>query len=98
MGSSVVLEDYSTLIETDPEIVCGATLLFYLYEIADAVDLHHLQELLGPESGKAPLAFKHGAPSYLQFQHPPVVMAASRWIGKAAILFEAGSNSTTTVW
>lgn len=67
-----------------PEITSGLGSLYYLYEVAEAIDLQKLQQLLGAESSKARLAFKHGAPPYLQFQNPPLVVAAEpiEWQGR----------------
>ena len=67
-----------------PEIVSGAALLYYLHEVAESINLEQLQRLLGSESSKARLAFKHGAPSYLQFQNPPLVIAGEplEWQGR----------------
>src|SRR5687768_2211660 len=57
------------------EIVSGTALLYYLYEVSEAIDLQALQRLLGSEFTKAQLAFKHSAPKYLRFQNPPLVVA-----------------------
>jgi hypothetical protein len=63
--------------ETVPDILSGTVSLYYLYEISEAVDLHRLQELLGPQSSQAPIAFKHTTPQHLQFQHPPVIISGA---------------------
>src|SRR5687767_4249522 len=56
--------------------ISGVALLYYLFEVSEAIDLLELQRLLGSESSKAQLAFKHTAPSYLRFQNPPLVFAS----------------------
>ncbi len=74
---SSVLSDNRTDASTGTnfEITAGVSLLYYLYEISEAIDLQRLQRLLGSESSKARLAFKYGAPKYLQFENPPLVIA-----------------------
>ena len=51
-------------------ITSGLSLLYYLYEVAEAIDLEKLQHLLGSESSKTRLSFKYGTPGYMQFQNP----------------------------
>ena len=85
-----------------PEIESGVALLYYLYEVSEEIDLPRLQQLLGGESSKARLAFKHGAPPYLQFQNPPLVMPAEavEWQGRYSFqsrikIFDYGVVSVT---
>ena len=59
----------------EASIPSGVSLLYYLYEVSEAIDLQKLQELLGSESSKSRLSFKYGTPGYLQFQNPPLVVA-----------------------
>jgi hypothetical protein len=84
MISTTLAGNPSVPIASDPEIAHGAVLLYYFYEVAEGVDLSHLQELVGPESAKALLTLKHSAPQYLQFQIPPVVIAGDQlnWEGR----------------
>ena len=61
---------------TGGSISSGVSLLYYLYEVSEAIDLQRLQQLLGSESSKTRLSFKYGTPGYLQFQNPPLVASA----------------------
>ncbi len=77
MASLAVNPELSSPVRSDPEIASGAIYLYHLYEISEAIDLGKLQELLGPDSSQARIAFKpfkNTAPQHLQFQNPPVVI------------------------
>jgi hypothetical protein len=65
-------------------ITSGLSLLYYLYEVAEAIDLEKLQHLLGSESSKTRLSFKYGTPGYMQFQNPPLVVTGEpmHWRGR----------------
>ncbi len=70
------------------EIASGVAVLYYLYETCEAIDLAALQRLLGTESSKARLAFKYGAPGYLQFQNPPLLVTAEPLEWKSRCQFQ----------
>src|SRR5262249_8292162 len=70
-------------------ITAGVSVLYYLYEVSEAIDLQKLQLLLGSESSRARLAFKHGAPRYLQFQNPPLVIASDLLAGRGRYSFQS---------
>jgi len=62
-------------VDSVASISSGVALLYYLYEVAEAIDLPALEKLVGTESSKRRLAFKYGTPAYLQFQNAPLVIA-----------------------
>jgi hypothetical protein len=47
---------------------------FYLFDVAEHIDLAALRALLGHEAGSATLSRKASAPAYLQYASPPVVL------------------------
>ncbi len=44
---------------------------FFLYDIAEAIDLHAVDRLIGPTTSTR-VAAKPPAPPYIQYLHPPV--------------------------
>jgi hypothetical protein len=61
-------------------ISSGVSILYYLYEVAEAIDLRNVERLLKAEPSQP-----RKTPSYIQFQNPPLVAAgdAMRWRGRA---------------
>jgi hypothetical protein len=55
--------------------VRSATIVaFYLFDVAEQIDLAALRSALGGDAAQAPLTRKASAPSYLQYAVPPVVV------------------------
>ncbi len=53
-------------------ILRGHVVLFYAYDVAEAVDLDRLRGVLGQAASPAKLAPKPPAPPYVQYQQPPI--------------------------
>ncbi len=53
--------------------VSGSFRSFFLYDIAEEIDLKKLRELLGSPPEQRGPAFPHLAPDYVRFERPPVV-------------------------
>src|SRR5262245_22484046 len=49
----------------------GSATGFFLFDIADAIDLPRVRELIGPTT-TTPLAPRASTPPYVQYQQPPV--------------------------
>jgi len=54
-------------------IVSAQITAFYLFDVAEGVDLGRLSALIGSEATRARLAPKPADPTYIQYQEPPVV-------------------------
>lgn len=50
----------------------GSFCVLVLYDVAEQINLDRLRELLGAEPPRRGPAFKHPAPDYVRFEHPPV--------------------------
>jgi hypothetical protein len=50
--------------------------ILLLYDVAEALDLEKLRELLGPRGGTVKRIFPRGTPEYVRFEHAPVVEPA----------------------
>ncbi len=57
-----------------PSIQSGLVTVFYLFDVAEAVDLAGVAKALGAETAKARLAPKPVTPGYIQYQQPPVLV------------------------
>ena len=55
-----------------PEIRAGSLHLFYLFDIAETVDLKAIPNLIGGPTVAARLAPKQATPAYVQYDNPPV--------------------------
>jgi hypothetical protein len=51
----------------------GTFRILFLYDVAEALDLSRIRELLGPRGGQVRRAFPRRMPEYVQFEHPPIV-------------------------
>jgi hypothetical protein len=51
----------------------GHITAFYLFDVAEAVDLHVLSELLEGATRSTPLVPRSAAPAHLQYEQPPLV-------------------------
>jgi hypothetical protein len=60
-------------IESD---VRGCFRILFLYDVAEALDLVKLRELLGPRAIRQQRAFPRRTPEYVRFEHAPVVEPA----------------------
>jgi hypothetical protein len=56
-----------------PAIQAAAVTAFYLFDVADDIDLAGLRAAIGGSAASAPLVPKSTAPSYFQYAIPPVV-------------------------
>lgn len=54
----------------------GLFRLLFLYDVAESIDLVKLRGLLGERGGSAGHSFPRRTPSYVRFEHPPVVEPA----------------------
>lgn len=57
-----------------PDIAAGAVHVFYLFDVAQAIDLDGLRRLLGPVAAPALLADRSGGPAGVHYFLPPVVV------------------------
>jgi hypothetical protein len=57
-------------------ILRGSFRLLFLYDVAEALDLDKLRELLGPRGGTVKRIFPRGTPDYVRFEHAPIVEPA----------------------
>jgi hypothetical protein len=51
----------------------GSFRVLFLYDVAEQIQLDRLRETLGAETPPRAPSFKHPAPDYVRFEHPPVV-------------------------
>ncbi len=68
-----------------PEIRAGQITVFYLFDIADAVDLAKLPALIGGTAVPARLAPKPATPAYIQYQDPPPLSFEGEMVGMGKI-------------
>jgi len=54
-------------------LLCGCFRVLLLYDVAEAIDLKELRELLGPRGGQVKHEFPRRTPEYVRFENPPVV-------------------------
>jgi hypothetical protein len=54
------------------EIQSGQILLFYLFDLAETIDLEPIPGLIGAPTAVARLSPKQATPAYVQYEHPPV--------------------------
>ncbi len=57
-------------------ILRGCFRILLLYDVAEALDLDKLRELLGPRGGTVKRVFPRGTPEYVRFEHAPIVEPA----------------------
>lgn len=50
----------------------GSFRVLFLYDVAEAIDLGKLREMLGPRSGKIKEQFPRRTPDYIRFEQPPI--------------------------
>lgn len=55
-----------------PEIRAGQVVAFYLFDVAETIDLPAVSSLTGPETVPARLAPKPATPAYVQYDKPPL--------------------------
>jgi hypothetical protein len=58
----------------------GCFRILLLYDVAEALDLDKLRELLGPRGGTVKRVFARGTPEYVRFEHAPSSSPLSRSI------------------
>src|SRR6202043_1684178 len=51
----------------------GCFLILLLYDVAEALDLEKLSNLLGPRGGPVKRSFPRRTPEYVRFEHAPIV-------------------------
>jgi hypothetical protein len=56
--------------------VCGFFRMLFLYDVAEAIDLAELKQLLGPGGGEREPRFGRGTPEHIRFEVPPYVERA----------------------
>lgn len=59
-----------------PQIASGQITAFFLFDVAEAVDLAAVRRLLGGASQNARIAPRPAIPAYVQYQQPPVQVEA----------------------
>ena len=57
----------------DVVLLRGCFRLLFLYDIAEAVDLRRLRELIGPRGGPIRGVFPRRTPEYVRFEEAPIV-------------------------
>src|SRR5262245_3464609 len=55
-----------------PQITAGQIVAFYLFDVAETIDLSVLSTLVGSSAVSARLAPKPATPAYVQYDKPPV--------------------------
>ena len=55
------------------EILEGSFRVMVLYDLAEQIELDRLRGIIGAEAPPRAPSFKHPAPDYVRFEHPPVV-------------------------
>jgi hypothetical protein len=55
------------------DALIGSIRILVLYDVAEQIQLDKLREILGAEPPSRAPSFKHPAPEYVRFEHPPVV-------------------------
>jgi hypothetical protein len=58
-------------------ILRGAFRILFLYDVAEALDLPKIAELLGPRGGAMKQSLPRRTPEYVRFEHPPIVEPAA---------------------
>lgn len=53
--------------------MCGSFRVLFLYDVAEAIDLAKLQQLLGPRGGAVGEKFPRRTPDYVRFEQPPIL-------------------------
>jgi hypothetical protein len=53
--------------------LCGRFRILFLYDVAEAIDLEMLRNLLGTRGGSVERPFPRRTPQYVRFEHPPIV-------------------------
>jgi hypothetical protein len=54
-------------------VLRGSVLVLVLYDVAEQIQLDKLRLILGAEPPRREPSFKHPAPEYVRFEHPPMV-------------------------
>jgi hypothetical protein len=68
--------------ESKPPLT-GTIRALFLYEIAEAIDIHTLRTLLGADPALREPSFRHPAPEYVRYERPPAVeQLGNRRIGE----------------
>ena len=57
----------------DSLVLHGSLRIFLLYDVAEAIDLAKVREILGSHCGTSAPAFSRGTPDYVRFADPPVI-------------------------
>jgi hypothetical protein len=58
------------------EITVGRVVAFYLFDVAESVDLPGVARLVGGSVEPARLALKSSSPSYIQYENPPITIGS----------------------
>jgi len=58
-----------------PVVLRGGFRILLLYDVAEALDLKRISEMLGPRGGQAARAFPKRTPEYVRFEEPPIIEA-----------------------
>lgn len=53
--------------------LCGSFRVLFFYDVAEAIDLAKLQQLLGPRGGAIGEKFPRRTPDYVRFEQPPIL-------------------------
>ena len=57
-----------------PQITAASLTAFFLFDVAEGIDLPQLQKAIGAGATEARFVPKSGAPSYFQYAVPPLVV------------------------
>ena len=76
---------------SSPSLLRGCFRILMLYDIAEAIDLAKVRELLGERAGSRASAFPRRTPEYVRFSHPPVVEA------REPLTLQTGETFTCTI-
>lgn len=60
----------------EPVQLCGCFRILFLYDVAEAIDLEKLRDLLGTRGGAVGRPFPRRTPEYVRFEHTPIVEPA----------------------
>ena len=56
-----------------PPLLRGCFQILLLYDVAEAIDLPKVRDILGERAGSRAAAFPRRTPEYIRFSHPPVI-------------------------
>jgi hypothetical protein len=72
-------------------VLRGSFRILFLYDVAEAIDLAKLREMLGPRGGTIKEQFPRRTPDYIRFEQPPIVEPSEQ------VTLQAGEQVVCTI-